>query len=166
MMNLVKVISTQYDSFQKRMIKVLRFGKSDVQTPHEAAPYGVDSNPIKDMVAVFSETLEKGKPVIVGYLNKNQLAEPGEIRHFSTDSNGNLKFYTWLKSDGTMEIGGNVDNMVRHAKLDLALQQQVNLINTELAKISAAVAVAGGSYVVAPISLDISPAKIDEVKTL
>ena len=62
-----------------------------MQTSIEAMPYGVDSNPIKDMVAVYSETTGKGETVIIGYLNKNLKAEVGEFRTFSTDSNGGRK---------------------------------------------------------------------------
>ncbi len=113
----VKTISASVDSMSRRVIKFLRFGKSDVQTGIEALAYGLDSNPIKDMVAVYAETSEKGKVAIVGYLNKNQKAQPGEFRTFCTDSQGVEKFYTWMKSDGTIEIGGNVNFAVKYNEL-------------------------------------------------
>lgn len=114
---LVKVISTEVDSLKRRIVKLLRFGRSDVQTAIEVSPYGIDSNPIKDMVAVYAETSEKGKVTIIGYLNKNQQAGIGELRTFSTDNNGVEKFYTWLKNDGTMEIGGNSNFAVKFNEL-------------------------------------------------
>jgi hypothetical protein len=117
MNTLTKTISTELDSLKRRLVKVLRYGKSDVQTCIQALPYGVDSNPIKDMVAVYCETSEKGKVAIVGYFNKNQLAEVGEYRTFSTDENGVVKFYTWLKNDGTMEIGGDTNFAVKYNEL-------------------------------------------------
>lgn len=165
-MNLTKVISTEIDSLTRRLIKVLRIGKSDVRTPFEAVPYGIDSSPIKDMVAVYSETAEKGKDVIVGYLNKNQLADVGENRMYATDANGNLKLYVWLKADGTMELGGTTDNAVRYQKLSDATTAYQNKIITELGKISAAIALLGGSYTVGDATFDISQAKINEIKTL
>lgn len=118
------------------------------------------------MVAVYSETAEKGKDVIVGYLNKNQLADVGESRMYATDANGNLKLYVWLKADGTMELGGTADNAVRYQKLSDATTAYQNKVITELGKISAAIALLGGSYTVGDVSFDISQAKINEIKTL
>lgn len=114
---LVKVISTEIDNLKRRVVKILRFGKSDVQTCIEANAYGIDSNPIKDMVAIYAETGEKGKVAIIGYLNKNQKALVGEIRLFSTDDKGTEKFYTWLKNDGTYEIGGDTNYAVKFNEL-------------------------------------------------
>ena len=151
-MNIVKVISTSLDNAKKRIVKVLRFGDKDVQTSIEAMPYGVDSNPIKDMVAVYAETTGKG--------------EVGEFRTFSTDSNGNEKFYIWQKNNGDCEFGGNVDNMVRYQKLSDGMLQFQNKLIVQLNLISSGIATAGGSYVVGDVSIDISQAKINEIKTL
>jgi hypothetical protein len=165
-MNLISVISSELDSMQRRIIKFLRVGKRDVRTSVEVSPYGIDSNPIKGMVAVYGETGQNGQTVIIGYMNKKQLADVGDIRIYSTDSDGALKFYTWLKNDGTCELGGSADNAVRYSKLNAALGNQVIDINAELNKIAVAIAALGGTYIVAPISLDISQAKINEIKTL
>lgn len=166
-MQLVQILSTAFDDLKRRIPKFKRFGNSDVQTSFEASPYGIDSNPIKGMVAVYSETSEKGKTVVVGYLNKNQLAKPGETRLYSTNDSGELKIYCWLKDDGTIEFGGNTDNLIRYEKLNIALQAQVDLLNTELAKIAVVLnTLSPGSYTLTPIELDISTAKIEELKTL
>lgn len=166
-MNLVKVISTNVDTYKRRVVKFFRMGLKDVQTAIQYAPAGIDSNPTKDMIALYGQTTDKGETVIVGYINKSSLANIGEFRFYSTDSNGNVKFYTWLKNDGTCEIGGNSDNLVRFAKLNTALQNEVTAINTELSKISAAInAIVPGAYIVTPISLNLTPAKINEIKTL
>lgn len=117
MNNFVKVISTEIDTIKRRVVKILRFGKSDVQTALECGSYGIDSNPIKDMVAVYGETTEKGKVTIIGYINKNQKAGVGEFRTYATDANGAEKFYTWMKSDGTMEIGGDSNFAVKFNEL-------------------------------------------------
>jgi len=116
-MNLVKVFSSNTNDLKQRLIKVLRMGKGDVQTSIQATPYGLDSNPIKDMIAVYSKTETDGSTVIVGYLNKNSIAAVGELRLFSTDANGVEKFYTWLKNDGTIEIGGNQNFAVKFNEL-------------------------------------------------
>jgi len=165
-LNIVKVISTELDKQKKRLVKFLRFGSSDVQTSIEANPYGLDSNPIKDMVAVYAETTGKGDTVIVGYLNKNLKADVGEFRTFSTDENGNEKFYTWIKNDGTYEIGGTVYNAVRYQKLEDALTVFENKLTAQLSLISTGITAGGGSYTPGDVSIDISAAKINEIKTL
>lgn len=115
-MNLVKIISTEIKNL-KRVIKYLRFGKNDIQTSFEISPYGLDSNPIKDMIAIYSPTTDKGETAIIGYINKNQKANAGEFRTFATDDSGVEKFYTWLKKDGTMEIGGSSNFAVKFNEL-------------------------------------------------
>ena len=116
-MNLTKVISTEINTLKQRAVKILRYGRGDVQTPLECAPYGIDSNPIKNMVAVYSPTNDKGETVIIGYINKNQKAGVGEFRIFATDNEGIEKFYVWLKSDETIEIGGNTNFAVKFNEL-------------------------------------------------
>ncbi len=161
------ILSTAIDSMKRRIIKILRFGKSDVQTATEVGPYGIDSNPIKDMVAIYAESSVKGDTVIIGYITKNKLADVGELRTYSTDSNGVEKFYTWLKNDGSLELGGNIHNLVRYSTLNASLQSEVSLINAELAKVAVAInAIAPGSYVPTPITLNIESSKINEIKTL
>lgn len=170
-MNSSKVISSTIESL-KRVVKVLRFGRSDVQTAYEAMPFGVDSSPLKDMSAIYSETGTNGKAVIIGYINKNQMAEPGETRLFSLDSDGNLKTYLYLKKDGNMDIGGDDDFMVRYSKLEEAfndlkeshndLVQKYN-IHTHLAPGGATSATATTAT---PSDADISGAKIEEIRTI
>jgi hypothetical protein len=166
MANIVKVLSTFFDKLNRREIKVLRYGKSDVQTALETSPYGIDSNPIEGMMAIYAETNEKGKTVIVGYLNKNQLSESGEIRLYSTDDQGELKTYLWLKKDGNIELGGNSDNLVRYSPLDSALKNLALSINQQLTLIASGITTAGGAYTPQQIDIDIADAKIDEIKTL
>ena len=174
MLNITKVISTSFDDLQRRIIKVLRKGKSDVQTPMESAPFGIDSNPIKDMIAVYGQTEEKGKTVIIGYIDKNKLAASGETRLYSIDNNGNLKTYVWLKNDGTMEIGGNTKHMVRYEELQTAFNQLKQDLNTFITIFNShthtgvTIGVGSTSTTTTPgttSSADISPAKIDNIKT-
>lgn len=165
-MNLVKVLSTTVDSLQRRVVKALRMGKEDVQTSFDISSYGIDSNPIAGMIAVYEMT-SSGQTVIVGYINKNKLAGVGELRLYSTDANGTEKFFAWFKNDGTMQLGGTAHNLVRFTPLQTGLQNQDTAINTELTKIAAAInAIVPGSYIPTPISTNISSAKINEIKTL
>lgn len=155
MIKLVNILSTSVDVLKRRVVKILRMGKSDIQTSFGVAPYGVDSNPIKDMIAVHAETGEKGKTVIVGYINKNAIADVGELRLFSTDSLGVEKKYIWLKNDNTIEVGGNGDNMVRYSVLETAFNTLLADLNSARAALS-----------LPPSTANISGAKINEIKTL
>lgn len=115
-MDLVKVISAEISEL-KRKIKFLRGGKSDVQTAPEAMPFGYDSHPVKDWIAVYSKTSQNGKGVVIGYINKQQLAEVGETRLFSTDADGALQTYIWLTNDGKIELGGSDNFAVKFNEL-------------------------------------------------
>lgn len=117
MLYVVKILSSSIDLAKRRVVKFLRLGSDDVQTSLQVGPFGVDSNAPKDMIAIYGATSEKGKTVIIGYVNKNALAEVGGYRTFSTDSNGEVKSVVYLRSDGSIEINGTDDNLVRYAKL-------------------------------------------------
>jgi len=162
MISIAKVLETA-----SNFVKVLRYGNKDVSTPLVSLPYGIDSKPIENKRGVVSDTRKKGKNVILGYLLDSDKTESGEIRLYATDDDGVEKFYVHLKKDGTCEIGGDVDNMVRYIPLNAGLQAEKTLINAELVKIAVAInAIVPNSYAVTPISVDISAAKIDEIKTI
>ena len=130
-MNIVQVIETRIAD-AVRFVKFLRMGKSDVQETEQIAPHGFDSNPVKDMIAVYAPTLQQGETVIIGYINKNQIAEPGETRIFSTDSDGELQTFIHLLNDGTMEIGGDADFMARFNELKSGFDQLRDDFNNHL----------------------------------
>jgi len=159
-------ITTVIEAISGGLVKVFRYGRNDVNTPEVVLPYGIDSKPIKNKRGLVSKTSNNGTNAIIGYFLKSQNTEAGEIRVYCTDNNSEEKFYIHLKKDGSCEIGGSVDNLVRYNGLDLGIQQQAVDINTELGKISAAIVALGGAYAVAPIAPDISGSKIDEIKTL
>lgn len=162
-----------------RIVKVICLGKDDVREATEAAPFGVDGGPLKDMIAVYADTVDKGEPVIVGYLNAPQLAQAGELRLYSTDADGQQQFYAWLKGNGTLELGGDADNMVRYSKLEEAFNTLKDDFNAFIDRYNLHIHIApsGGGPTAAPdtappkpalvhTTADISPAKIDEIKTL
>jgi hypothetical protein len=164
-MNLVKVYSTSVDNLKRTIVKFLRYGKSDVQTSMQAAPYGIDHNPIKDMIAIYGETAKNGDTVIVGYINKNAKAGEGELRLFSTDANGTEKMYLWLKANGTMELGGSADNVVKYTPLNSGLAAFQAQIQAQLVLIAAGIASAGGSYSPGTLNINISASKVAQLKT-
>ena len=171
MINLIKVISSDFDDVKRRVVKLLRLGYSDVQTSDQANPHGIDSNPVKDMIAVYAETAQKGETVIIGYLNKDQLAEPGETRIYSTDANGVFKTSIWLKADGTIEVGGNTKNLVRYQELEAAFNELTQNFNAFVEKYNAHTH-SGATAPIIPAAIatqttaDISQSKIEEIKTL
>ena len=143
-----------------RSIKVLQFG---AKTADVVAPFGDDSAPLKDMTAIYAETTNVGESVVIGYINTNQIALPGEKRIFSLDASGNLSTYIHLQTDGTMHLGGNTDNVVQYNPLLTGLVANDDLVNAELAKIAIAIGTLGGSYVPGVVSTDIALAKVDGV---
>lgn len=178
-MNFVKVISVELDSLQRRVVKVLRMGKGDIQTSDQVAPHGIDSYPVKDMTAIYAQTEQKGETVIIGYLNKNMLAAIGETRMYSTDADGGLKTFVWLKNDGTIELGGSAKNLVRFQELKTGFDQlktDLNDMKTKWNAFTAAYVPGGPALVGTPPTLagqnspastaSIDSAKIDEIKTL
>lgn len=176
-MNLVKVISTAVED-TVRFVKILRYGKDDVQEVRESAPFGIDGNAPKDLIAIYSPTGEKGKAVVIGYINKNQLADVGELRMYSTDESLSEQFYIHLKNDGTAEFGGDSDFMVRYSNLETAFNELkgkvntlVSLYNSHTHPFTGLIAgVPGNTSPTAstgtPSTANISGAKIDEIKTL
>ena len=73
MIKLATVISAILGKQDKRDVKVNVMGTGDTQTAIQANPFGVDSNPISDLIAVYAQTGEMGATVLIGYLNKNQI---------------------------------------------------------------------------------------------
>lgn len=177
MINIVKTISTELDSLQRRVVKILRLGKSDTQTADQIAPHGIDSNPIKDMMAVYADTGEKGDKVILGYLNKNQVAAPGEFRIFSVNADGELQTFIWLKADGTILMGGDAKNMVRFQELKTGFDELKSNHNDLVSAFNAHMHATAGSGAPSPptpasgipaqpSTASIDDSKIDEIKTL
>lgn len=160
MITLAKIDSVIKES-GKRILKVLEFG---AKTASESAPFGVDSAPLKGMTAVYGNTSNNGDTVILGYIQKNQLAEPGETRFFSLDANGNLKSFIWLKNDGDIQLNGDDYSSVRFQPLQESIAQLDQKINAELVKIASGITTAGGTYTPEPISTDISQSESETVK--
>jgi len=169
MITLGKFFSSTLNTIGQRLVKT--FTLYGTATAEQVAPFGDDSVPLKGMDVIYAETESDEQPVIMGCLNLNLMAAPGEKRMFAMKLNEDGKtysqvFYTWMKADGTFEIGGNVDNAVRYEALNAGLQAQIAKMQIQLALIATGITTAGGSYTPGDISLDISAAKIDEIKTL
>jgi len=176
MIRATKVILTAIQSAGKayRVVQSRLLGRAVTVENPQAAPHGIDSNPVKDMVAIRAETGIKGEAVVIGYLNPNALAAQGENRIYSTDSNGNVVQYFWLKNDGTTEINGTGDFLARFNELKAGFDQLRDDFNTHVqtynTHLHPGVATGLGNTgptpsTGTPSTASIDTAKIDELKT-
>jgi len=170
-----KTDSTRINSLGQRLIKFLRLGRNDMREVPQAGPHGIDSHPVKDMVAIFANTASNGNGAVIGYINRNALAAVGETRIFSTDDQGAVQFAIHLRNNGTAEIGGDSDHMVRYSKLEEAFNELKGDFNAFIqvynAHTHSGVTPGSGATAIpaAPgqqSTADITPAKINEIKTL
>lgn len=139
-----------------RMVKVDQFGAKE---PYECSPYGFDSNPVKDMTAIYADTSENGEPIIIGYVNENQLAEVGELRLYNSEQG-----YIWIKKDDSIELNGNARTIVAFQNLKTELQNTIVKVNAELVKIQTAITALGGAYAKTDVNIDISSSEVKDVK--
>lgn len=121
-MTISKILSSIIEN-GKLIIKILASGSSDVKTAFNISPFGIDSNPTKDYRAIYANTEVKGEKVLLGIFNENVLTDIGEIRIYSEDSPKNQSFYIHLKNDGTCEIGGDSNFMVRFNELETGFNE-------------------------------------------
>ena len=160
MITLSKLKSVAIEQGQ-RILKVLQYGP---KTANECGPFGLDSSPLENYTAIYAETSNVGESLIIGYIQKTQLANPGEARLFSLDSNGILKAEIFCKADGTILLNGGVNSSIRYEPLNTELQKLKNDINTELLKVQTAINTLGGTYANASLNLDLTTAKSDTIK--
>ena len=160
MITLSKLKSVAIEQGQ-RILKVMQYGP---KTANECGPFGLDSSPLENYTAIYSETANVGESLIIGYIQKNQIAQQGEARLFSLDSKGLLKAEIFCKADGTIILNGGVNSSIRYEPLNTELQKLKNDINTELLKVQTAITMLGGTYANAPLNLDLTTAKSDTIK--
>ena len=166
----VKTLSQKIGDAGNRIIKVLRFGLSDVQTATQISPAGIDAGPIKDLIAVYSSTTKNGNKVIIGYISKNSIAEAGELRLYSQDEKGVEQGFVYLKKDGTLELLGDTDYAIRYSEMKTAFDQlrddYNSMVNTFNLHIHAAPSgsTAATLTLETPSTADMTASKIDEIK--
>ena len=190
-MKLSKIISTAIEK-SKLIIKILGYGSADVQTVYTIQPFGIDGNPVPGYRGIFADTSSKEDKILIGVLFENAMADIGELRLHSEDANGNemasLHFKNTgeveliangsatliAKDDGTIEINGNADNMVRYSELktgfDQLKQDFNNFITIYNAHVHPGVTSGSASTSPPPVSgsssgASINASKIDNVKT-
>lgn len=159
-MNVIATITQITITSGKRILQFIGMGKIPY-TGSEYMPYGIDSAPIEGTPALYADTSNRDVRVISGYKNQHQKALPGEFRCYATDADGNVTIDLYMRNDGSMEIGGNANHMTQWEALNQGLATYFANQNTA---IEAGIASAGGTYT-APAALDISAARLNDIKT-
>lgn len=179
-----KVISKVFQEGLK-LIKVQAKGRSDVRIGYEIAPFGFDGKAPEGYRALICKTESAEDEVIIGYINLKQLESlgDGESRMFSVDANGEVSAFIIMRSDGNIELNGVADNAVRYAELETAFNQLQADHDDTVSKLNAVIDTLQ-SWTVVPqdggaglqlaaqalqdavnSTADITPAKIEEIKT-
>lgn len=160
MLTLSKLKSSSIEQ-GKRILKVLQFGP---KTAKEVGPFGFDSSAPENWTAIYGETSNKGESVVIGYINKNQLAEVGGSRVYALDSSGEVVSFVYARASGVLELNGSEFSGVRFQNLVQAINAQNVLINAELAKIAVSIGALGGSYTPGTISTNLASSESTTVK--
>jgi len=148
----------------KRGFKLKGVGGSAV-TAKEAMPWGYDGNPIKNTPALMAYTTNVSERAVIGYSNMFQEATEGEVRIYSVDPvKKSVGGYVWCHTNGNTEINGNQYSVVRFQQLSTQLANMISQLNTQLTAIQAGTTPIGGTYVVTPVTLNISQAESPTVK--
>ena len=165
-MILSKIISTAIVKGLLK-VKVLGLGSSDVKTVFNLLPFGIDSNPSKDYRAIYADTGINGEKVLLGVLNKQILAEAGEIRIFS-EIEGEIATFIHLKKNGKIELGGDSNFIAKFNELKTGFDQLKGDLNSHIQNYNSHVhpgVTAGGASTAVTVSTSTeSEADIDEAK--
>jgi len=142
------------------LLQVRITDKDDIQTIELRNNPGVDSIPALGSRVVILQITPSWKIAVATSDNITSDSSDGEMRLYSQDADVIMAFMKLLKS-GIIEINGNGDFAVRFNALDTALQAFITDLNT---KLTTAFTGVGGAW--PGTSLDISGAKVDEVKII
>jgi hypothetical protein len=188
-------VDNQLIKLGQRMIKFLGFGTKDVQDIAQALPFGIDSAPVKDMIAVYSDTATNGEAIVIGYITKSLVAETGELRLYSTNTDGEIQTYVRLTNQGKIQLAGTTHNAVRYTPLETAFNELKTDFNNLVTTFNLYVAESNANWVIytahthlsttpgtptgpavapsipsaqsgTPSTADVSGAKIDEIQTI
>lgn len=172
-MNVVKVLETFIEE-GRRIVKILRNGRDDVQTSKQVTPFGFESNPTSNSIGLYTSTATRNRTYVMGYIAENVDTEVGETRIYSTNDDGEIQISFHFKNDGTVEMGGDADNLMRYNELKSAfdeLRDDFNsLVNAYNTHVHPGVTPGNGATVITattatPSSADMSASKINELKT-
>jgi hypothetical protein len=178
MIQLAKTLSSKVEK-GKRIVKALVSGKNDTRTAHQASPANMDSAPVEDdnLIGLYAFTGTRGEPVLIGYLNREAVVNPGEIKLYSLDSGASEQAYFYLKNDGIAELNGDGDFVTRFLEMEKAfnelkddLNSLIDTYNTHTHPFTGVAPGSPGTTSKTPKTgtnsqADMADAKVEEVKT-
>jgi hypothetical protein len=159
-----------------RLLQVQISEDEDVQTVEQFRMPGDDAAPINsdDDNNILSKCVvfDIGESWKIAFVVDDGIvpdSTPGVKKIYSIDpAIGAIAAWQKFLTDGVIEINGNADNAVAWQDLDDAFNTAVTgfvaQVQAELVKIQTAIAAIGGSYTPGTLTLDLSGAKVDEVK--
>lgn len=151
------------ESFLEKTFRIFKVTQYGVKTADSCEPFGDDSNPLKGMTAIFAESETNGNSVIIGYIDKNKLAEVGEKRLFSLKEDGSLAAFAWLKNNGDIYLNGDSDNLLKYKPFEQLFADLDQKINAELTKIQTGIIQGGGSYTPTFLNTNTAPVKTPDL---
>lgn len=152
-----EILKNRDGSHSVRMLQVRITDDRDIQSVQHVTLSGDDSGPPDDSQVIILDLGPAFKVAIAVDDLIEPSSTPGEKMIYSSEG-GVIKAFIKLLTSGIIELNGNIDNAVRFAALDTQLQTLVGQINAILGT------KADGSGTVGALILDLSPAKVDEVK--
>jgi hypothetical protein len=160
---LLRITQTTRNNLKQLVVKMI--GAKATYTAEQYAPHGVDSRPPNGMTAIYMKTTADGDECVIGYLTRDGLAAVGENRLFSTDENGALKSWCWLKNDGTIELNGNENFAVKFNELKAEFNKLKasynNLVSIFNSHVHPGVTTGGGSTTPTPTPAAANTSNID-----
>ncbi|KPK96003.1 hypothetical protein AMJ80_02360 [bacterium SM23_31] len=140
------------------LLQVRITDKDDIQTVELMSNSGYNAIPPVGARVLIVQVTPSWKIGITESDNIPPSVDEGEVEIYSQE-NDTIKAFILLLKSGIIELNGNNDFAVRFTALETGLQAFITDLNTKLA---AAFTGVGGSW--PGTSLDISGAKVDEVK--
>lgn len=162
MISLSKIKSSTIES-GKRILKVIGIGGS-AYTAKESYPFGFDSVPPEGYTALYSDTSNRDESVIIGYINKSQLAEVGGARMYAVGSFGEVSGFVYVRASGDIELNGSNYSAVRFQELKTQIDLLQTQINSQWPLISSGIATGGGVYNPTNVSIDLTSSESATVK--
>ena len=154
-----RTITTNRDGTNQRvMLQVQMTNPDDIQTVEYVSLPGQDENPIDGSRVFILEVGDSYKIAIAVDDGVTPAMATGEKRLYSVSDAGAIQAFINLLKSGIIEINGDADFAVRFTALEAQMQLMVMAINAAFATKINGSGAAGG------IVLDLSTAKVDEVK--
>ena len=146
----------------KRIIKAFTIGGA--ATAKQVYPFGFDSQPLEGVTAIYSDTSNKDESIIIGYINKNQLAEVGASRMYALGESGEVSGFVFVRASGVLELNGSDFSAVRYENLKAKIDLLQTQINSQWPLIAAGIATGGGNYTPTSVNVDFSNTQSPTVK--